>query len=92
MHSLSLLLTPPPSLPISLSLPPPLPLFQLEKHIWICAFMAVGAKHACTVGEVVEQHTEEVRTLIAELMDAAATVIPASYTCILSYHIPPCPY
>ena len=46
---------------------------MLEKHIWICAFMAVGAKHGgCTVGEVEGKHNAEVRALIAELGRAAA--------------------
>lgn len=44
---------------------------MLEKHIWICAFMAVGAKHKCTVGEVEKNHNEEVRKLIHELGNAA---------------------
>jgi hypothetical protein len=44
---------------------------MLEKHIWICAFMAVGAQHKCTVGEVEKDHNEEVRKLIRELGDAA---------------------
>ncbi len=34
---------------------------MLEKLIWICAFMLVGARHGgCTVGEVEAQHREEV--------------------------------
>jgi len=45
---------------------------MLEKHIWICAFMAIGAKHKCTVGEVEKLHNEEVRALIAEMGRAAA--------------------
>lgn len=45
---------------------------MLEKHIWICAFMAVGAKHGCTVGDVENLYNEEVRTLISELTAAAA--------------------
>lgn len=40
---------------------------MLEKLIWICAVMAVGAKHKCTVGEVESQHTDEVSSLIEEL-------------------------
>lgn len=40
---------------------------MLEKLIWICAFMAVGAKHKCTVGDVESQYTEEVSKLIQEL-------------------------
>lgn len=45
---------------------------MLEKHIWICAFMAVGSKHGCTVGEVEKEHSEEIRAVIAELAAAAA--------------------
>jgi hypothetical protein len=48
---------------------------QLEKHVWICAFMAVGSKHKCTVGEVEKLHNAEVRAVIAELAAAAAKVI-----------------
>lgn len=45
---------------------------MFEKHIWICAFMAVGAQHGCTVGEVESKHNEEVKALIDELANAAA--------------------
>eukprot|EP01038_Epipyxis_sp_PR26KG_P017068 gene17068-23482_t len=45
---------------------------MLEKHIWICAFMAIGHKHKCTVGEVEKSHNEEIRELIGELATAAA--------------------
>ncbi len=47
---------------------------MLEKHIWICAFMAVGAKYKCTVGEVEKQHNAEVRALIEELAGAITQV------------------
>lgn len=47
---------------------------QLEKHIWICAFMAIGSKYKCTVGEVEKVHNAEVRALIGELAAAAAKV------------------
>lgn len=40
---------------------------QLEKHIWICAFMAVGAKYGVTVGDVEKIYNAEVRSLIDEL-------------------------
>eukprot|EP00596_Hydrurales_sp_CCMP1899_P009537 CAMPEP_0119034982 /NCGR_PEP_ID=MMETSP1177-20130426/1978_1 /TAXON_ID=2985 /ORGANISM="Ochromonas sp, Strain CCMP1899" /LENGTH=167 /DNA_ID=CAMNT_0006992829 /DNA_START=430 /DNA_END=930 /DNA_ORIENTATION=+ len=40
---------------------------MFEKHIWICAFMAIGAKFRCTVGEVEKTHEESVRMLINEL-------------------------
>jgi ketopantoate reductase len=42
---------------------------MLEKLMWIAAFMLVGARHdGCTVGEVESRHTEEVRTLIEEMI------------------------
>lgn len=41
---------------------------MLEKLIWICAFMLVGARHpGATVGDVESQHTDEVSRLIEEL-------------------------
>lgn len=49
-------------------------LLQLEKHVWICAFMAVGVKHQCTVGEVATTHEAEIRAVINELSAAAAKV------------------
>jgi predicted transporter len=48
--------------------------YQLEKHIWICAFMAVGVKYGTTVGEVESKHNKEVRALIDELASAATMV------------------
>ena len=43
----------------------------LEKHIWICAFMVVGASHnGCTVGEVLEKHEAEFDTLANQLAKA----------------------
>eukprot|EP00903_Cladosiphon_okamuranus_P009837 g9350.t1 len=41
-----------------------------EKHIWICAFMVVGAAHKCTMGEVDASHADEVRALIGEMQAA----------------------
>ena len=56
---------------------------MLEKHIWICAFMAVGAKHkGITVGEV-ESGAEtgpEVRALIDELAAAASARCKVTFT------------
>lgn len=41
---------------------------MLEKLVWICSFMLIGAKHnGCTVGDVESKHTEEVSELIKEL-------------------------
>ena len=44
---------------------------MLEKHIWICAFMAVGAKHGVNVGTVEASHRAEVQALIEEMVAAA---------------------
>lgn len=53
---------------------------MLEKHIWICAFMAVGAKHGnVTVGEVEKVHNTEVRSLITELAYAATVATNAEF-------------
>lgn len=46
---------------------------MLEKHIWICAFMAVGSQYeGCTVGGVEGDHNAEVRDIISELAAAAS--------------------
>ncbi|CAK9171486.1 unnamed protein product [Ilex paraguariensis] len=46
---------------------------MLEKLIWICAFMLVGARHpGATVGAVEKEFHSEVSSLIAELAAAAA--------------------
>ncbi|KAK9141470.1 hypothetical protein Syun_010870 [Stephania yunnanensis] len=46
---------------------------MLEKLIWICAFMLVGARHpGATVGAVEKDHRSEVSSLISELASAAA--------------------
>ena len=52
---------------------------MFEKLIWICAFMLVGARHKCTVGEVEAQHAEEVGRLIKELLAAATSECGASF-------------
>lgn len=52
---------------------------MLEKHIWICAFMAVGSKYKCTVGEVESIHSQEVRAVIAELAISAASRCKVSF-------------
>ena len=45
---------------------------MLEKLVWICAFMAVGAMQGagCTVGDVESKHKDEVGELILELYTA----------------------
>jgi len=46
---------------------------MLEKLIWICAFMLVGARHpGATVGVVEKEHRKEVVEIINELAGAAA--------------------
>ncbi|XP_010537870.1 PREDICTED: uncharacterized protein LOC104812426 [Tarenaya hassleriana] len=45
---------------------------MLEKLIWICAFMLVGARHpGATVGAVEKEYRDEVSSLIQELAAAA---------------------
>jgi len=51
-----------------------------EKHIWICAFMAIGAKYNCNVGDVEKYHTTEVKCLINELATAAMMETGVSFT------------
>ena len=47
---------------------------MLSKHIWICAFMAIGAKHGgITVGAVEKEHNAEVKELINEMAIAASS-------------------
>lgn len=52
---------------------------MLEKHIWICAFMAVGAKHGCTVGDVESKYNDEVRNMITELGIAASQAVGVEF-------------
>lgn len=52
---------------------------MLEKHIWICAFMAVGAKYGCSVGQVERKHSEEIRTVIGELGRTATLETEVSF-------------
>ena len=48
---------------------------MLEKHVWICAFMLVGATHGCTVGEVESTHAAEFDKLATEMMTAGAAAL-----------------
>ena len=49
---------------------------MLEKHVWICAFMLVGASHGgCTVGEVESTYTKEFEALASEMMVAGAAAL-----------------
>ena len=48
---------------------------MLEKHVWICAFMLVGATHGCSVGDVEQKHAAEFDALAAELLDAGAEAL-----------------
>ena len=44
---------------------------MLEKHIWICAFMLVGALNGgVTVGEVEKDHAAQLSEVVAELVSA----------------------
>ena len=44
---------------------------MLEKHVWICAFMLTGALNGgITVGEVEEKHSEQLKSIIDELIAA----------------------
>lgn len=45
---------------------------MLEKLVWICAFMLVGAKEKANVGTVEGQHKAEVSRLISELAAAGS--------------------
>ena len=54
---------------------------MLEKHIWICAFMAVGSQYGgCTVGDVESKHTEEVVEIIKELAASASYETGVTFT------------
>jgi len=49
---------------------------MLEKLIWICAFMLVGAHQGgCTVGEVESIHRKDVGLVIAELAEAGSAAL-----------------
>lgn len=53
---------------------------MLEKLIWICAFMLVGARHpGATVGVVESEHRDEVADLINELTEAAAAKLQTEF-------------
>ncbi len=41
--------------------------FEVEKLIWIASMGLLGQRHGCTVGEVVDQHADELEPLIDEL-------------------------
>ena len=44
----------------------------IEKHIWICSYMLIGALHpGATVGQVATDHLEEHKAMVAELASAA---------------------
>ncbi|KAK9839627.1 hypothetical protein WJX81_001602 [Elliptochloris bilobata] len=59
---------------ISCSLPdrPQFRQSMLEKLVWICAYMLVGARHKTNVGGVERQHRAEVDALVTELAGAGA--------------------
>eukprot|EP00195_Chlamydomonas_chlamydogama_P007584 CAMPEP_0202907694 /NCGR_PEP_ID=MMETSP1392-20130828/43520_1 /ASSEMBLY_ACC=CAM_ASM_000868 /TAXON_ID=225041 /ORGANISM="Chlamydomonas chlamydogama, Strain SAG 11-48b" /LENGTH=263 /DNA_ID=CAMNT_0049596709 /DNA_START=187 /DNA_END=978 /DNA_ORIENTATION=- len=63
---------------------------MLEKLIWISAFMAIGAKHGATVGEVEKNHKAEISKLIEELAAAGSRELgislnPGSVERLLAY-------
>ena len=55
---------------------------MLEKHIWICAVMTVGAKHGCKVGEVEKDHNEEVLFVIKLVYNICIYLISVSWNYI----------
>lgn len=53
-----------------------------EKHIWICAFMVVGAAHKCTMGEVEANHADEVCLVQRSLFFYRNLSLPAHAWCV----------
>lgn len=52
---------------------------MLEKHIWICAFMLVGALNGgVTVGEVESTHSDQLRAVVDQLAAAGAKELGVS--------------
>ncbi|CAD7696874.1 unnamed protein product [Ostreobium quekettii] len=51
---------------------------MLEKLIWISAFMLVGVRHGCSVGEVESAHKDETVLLINELAAAGCKALGIS--------------
>ena len=64
---------------------------MLEKHVWICAFMLVGALNGgVTVGEVEAQHSEQLKAIVSELCAAGeaelgVTLDPRSFERLAAY-------
>merc|ERR1711879_219616 len=59
---------------------------MLEKHVWICSFMMVGALNGgCTVGDVASKHENQLRPLVDELVaageDALGVKLPTLGSC-----------
>eukprot|EP00908_Phaeocystis_cordata_P013434 Transcript_24495.p4 GENE.Transcript_24495~~Transcript_24495.p4 ORF type:complete len:117 (-),score=58.91 Transcript_24495:480-830(-) len=49
---------------------------MLEKHVWICAFMMVGALNGgVSVGEVESTHAAQLESLVAELCGAGEAAL-----------------
>ena len=49
---------------------------MLEKHVWICAFMLVGALNGgITVGEVEKEHSDQLRAVVTELCAAGEAAL-----------------
>ena len=52
---------------------------MLEKHVWICSFMMVGALNGgISVGEVRDSHADQMRALVAELCAAGEAELSVS--------------
>jgi len=64
---------------------------MLEKHVWICSFMLVGALNGgITVGEVESEHSDQLKGIVAELCDAGAvelgvTLEPRAFERLAAY-------
>jgi hypothetical protein len=64
---------------------------MLEKHVWICAFMMVGALNGgVTVGEVESKHADQLRALVDELCAAGEKALgvklaPGAYYRLAAY-------
>jgi len=64
---------------------------MLEKHVWICSFMMVGALNGgITVGEVGEAHTAQLEALVAELCQSGeialgVTLADGAFDRLLAY-------
>jgi len=64
---------------------------MLEKHVWICGFMLVGAMHGgITVGQVESSHSDQLRPLISQLCASGEAALgiklaPGAYDRLAAY-------